>query len=161
MTSATCCHSNLMTSFRSWSASRASLRSMCWYTLLRTRKNCLSKLSTDPMLEGVLLINPGLVPKLDRHWTETTKTKKKSVSLLVFVVEWCTLVIVKQKNVKSSLEMFERYRCGKLVPLLSFLRLSPTSTLKRSFISNWLFCWNSYVMLDKSLSSWTRAKDCW
>ena len=47
----------------------------------------------------------------------------------------------------------EHYRWGKL-PLLSFLRLlSATSTLNRSFISNWLLCWNSCIQ-DLSDQSW-------
>lgn len=44
-TSATCFHSTSVTSRRSCSVSRSSLRSMVWFTLLSTRKNCASKLS--------------------------------------------------------------------------------------------------------------------
>jgi len=44
-TSATCFHSTSVMSRRSCSVSRSSLRSMVWFTLLSTRKNCASKLS--------------------------------------------------------------------------------------------------------------------
>lgn len=78
---ATCCHSSLMTSLRSWSANRASLRSMCWYTLFSTRKNCLSKLSTDPILDVVLLISPELAPKLDPRKSKQAAATKTTTSL--------------------------------------------------------------------------------
>ena len=106
ITRATCCHSSLMASLRSCSANRISLRSIFWYTLFNTRRNCRSKL----LVEELFL---------------------KARSWLFAHLNSITITFVSFWN-----ELSQTYRCGTLLPLFSVVFKLSTSTLNGSFAPN-------------------------